>query len=319
MHVRIWGCRGSIPVATNSTQIKHKLKEALKAADGKDLSSDDKIDTFIDEELPWPISHSYGGNSSCVELGMETDSHFLCDLGSGLREYGIDKLKEFGPANGQTYNIFLSHLHWDHVMGFPFFTPAYIPGNTIRIHACHNDPESALKIQQSSPGFPVTMDMMGAKFEFVKMKPNTPIEVDGVKVTAVKQYHGGDSYGYRFEKDDKAIVYSTDSEHKQENADEMQIFVDLFSKADAVIFDAQYSLAESQTLKEDWGHSSNIIGVELCHEAQAKHLILYHHEPAFDDEQLHQIFQETVRYEEIMRMDEPLKVSSAYDGMIVEV
>ena len=319
MQIRIWGCRGSIPVATNSTQIKDKLKKALLVAKEQGLPEEDNLDGFIEQDLPWPVANSFGGNSSCVELKLDTDSHFICDLGSGMRECGIQKLQEFGPGNGQTYNIFMSHLHWDHVMGFPFFTPAYIPGNTIRIHACHDDPEAALRTQQSAPGFPVTMDMMGANFEFIKMQPNTPIELDGVTVTAVQQYHGGDSYGYRFEKDNKAVVYSTDSEHKQENADEIQIFVDLFRGADVVIFDAQYSLAEMQTLKEDWGHSSNIIGVELCQEAGAKHLVMFHHEPAFNDEQLYTILQETTRYEEIMRMGEPLKVSSAYDGMIIEV
>ena len=133
------------------------------------------------------------------------------------------------------------------------------------------------------------------------------------------QHHGGDSNGYRYERDGIAVVYSTESEHKLEDTAATAAFVEFFRDADLVIFDAMYSLADSITVKEDWGHSSNVVGVELCQMAGVKHLCMFHHEPLFDDDQLRRVLAETRRLEEITRGETRLEVSSAYDGMEIEL
>lgn len=321
MKATIWGCRGSLPVAMSAATVRDKVKSALRTANGRSFRDDVELERFVTEELPWPVANSYGGNSSCVQIDTGSEEYVLCDLGSGLREFGAAAIARHGPGKPQIYNIFLSHIHWDHIMGFPFFPASYIPGNKIRIYSCHPDPKLAFTRQQSAPCFPVDFSVLAADIEFIAMQPGKPVQVAGATVRAIKQYHEGDSFGYRFEKDGKAIIYSTDSEHKQDNPEAAALFADFFRRADLVIFDAQYSLAETVSLKEDWGHSSNVAGVELCHMAQAKHLLLYHHEPAFNDEALHRIFLETIRYEQLARPDgqPPLKVSSAFDGMELNV
>ena len=138
-------------------------------------------------------------------------------------------------------------------------------------------------------------------------------------MTGRPQLHGDDSYGYRIEKDGKSIVYTTDSEHKMEDAAEVLGFVDFLRGADLVIFDAMYSLADAMSLKEDWGHSSNVVGVELCQMAGAKKLVLVHHEPVYDDARLEGVFRETIRFEEITRTDKKLDVAIAYDGLVLDV
>jgi ribonuclease BN (tRNA processing enzyme) len=138
-------------------------------------------------------------------------------------------------------------------------------------------------------------------------------------VRAKRQRHGGDSYGYRLARDGKVVVYSTDSEHKQDDPAEIEGFVDFFRGADLVVFDAMYSLADAISVKEDWGHSSNVVGVELCQMAGAKHLCLFHHEPIFDDARLAEILRETRRYEEITRGERRLQISAAYDGLEIAV
>ena len=117
-------------------------------------------------------------------------------------------------------------------------------------------------------------EQLGASIEFVKLQPDKPYSINGMTVTPHLQLHGGDSYGYRFEKDGKTVIYSTDSEHKLENRAEAENFAAFFKDADVVIFDAMYALAEAISVKADWGHSSNIVGVELCQMARAKHLVL---------------------------------------------
>lgn len=162
----------------------------------------------------------------------------------------------------------------------------------------------------------MAFDQLAAAIEFVTLKPGATAEICSLKVAAMLQAHGGDSYCYRFERNRKSFVYSTDSEHKPEDAAATDKFVEFFRDADLVVFDAMYPLADAVSLKADWGHSSNVVGVELCQRAQAKRLCLFHHEPVFGDQETLDIWRETQRYEEITRPgDLPLKVLSAYDGL----
>ena len=126
---------------------------------------------------------------------------------------------------------------------------------------------------------------------------------------------GFEFLGYRFEAGGKAIVYSTDSEHPLAEAAHTDRFVQFFRRADLVIFDAMYSLAEATTVKADWGHSSNVVGVELCQLADVRHLCLFHHEPVLEDEQIAAVLRETRRLEEITRGEHRVEISAAYDGM----
>ena len=319
MLIHFWGTRGSIPTSIGGKSIRDKIVKALSLANTRTFADDREIETFVDTELAFPIKSSFGGNSSCVQINTSGDEYLICDMGSGLRELGQQVLQDHGPGKPNVYNIFMSHVHWDHIMGFPFFVPAYIPGNIIRIHGCHETMEEALRKQQSDPCFPVHFDAMGAEIEFVKLEPGQTYNVGDVSVRPLLQPHHGDSYGYRFESDGKIAIYSTDGEHKLESLEETEIYVEFLRDADIVIFDAMYSMAEMITMKEDWGHSSNIIGVDLCHRAEAKHYCMFHHEPICDDETLQKILEETIRYEEIMREGVPLTVSSAYDGLEIEL
>jgi phosphoribosyl 1,2-cyclic phosphodiesterase len=209
----------------------------------------------------------------------------------------------------------MSHVHWDHIMGFPFFVPAYIPGNRIHIYGGHAVIEDALRRQQSPPSFPVDFTALRADIEFVQLEAGQSYDIAGLQVRLMPQRHGGGSYGYRFTAAGRTVVYSTDSEHKLADAAETDAFVDFFRDADLVIFDAMYSLADTMSVKADWGHSSNIVGVELCQMAGARHLCLFHHEPMHDDAAIDRLLAETRRLEEITRPGEALQVSAAYDGM----
>lgn len=314
--VRFWGTRGSLPAPLGLTELRHKLASALVAGAGQNLDSLEKAQRFV-QELPFAIGGSYGGNSSCLELSAPGDEFVLLDMGSGARLAGYEALRRLSGRPG-TFHIFMSHLHWDHIMGFPFFVPAYIPGQKIRIYGCHHELENAFRRQQAEPSFPVDFSRMGATIEFVKLDPGRSYEIGGYWVSARLQLHGGDSYGYRFERDGKAVVYSTDAEHKPENAEDVLSFVELFRDADVVVFDAMYSLAESVSVREDWGHSSNVVGVELCQKAGARKLVLFHHEPVNDDAAIDRLLQEARRLEQITRVGRGLEIVAAYDGLEID-
>jgi anti-anti-sigma factor len=319
IRIRFWGSRGSLPTPLRYDGVRAKIRDALLAARGHSLETPESIDAFIDGELPFAVRGTFGGNTSCVELISGGDEHLLCDLGTGVREFGKKILTEHGPARKNCFNIFLSHVHWDHIMGFPFFAPAYIPGNLIRIYGGHKIIREALRAQHSDPCFPVDFQSLPATIEFVELVPGRVYQIGGFSVTLLRQFHTGDSYGYRFSRGGKVVVYSTDCEHKFTVLDESYPFVHFYRDADVLVFDAMYSLADMVSIREDWGHSSNVIAVELAQMARVKRLVLFHHEPAYDDHMIEAVFGETVRFEEISRDGHKVEVIAAYDGLEIAV
>jgi len=311
--VRFWGTRGSLPVALTAPQIRERVVAAVRASRQLTLRTDADIDAFVDS-LGFDLAGTFGGHTSCVQIDTGEPFHVICDLGSGLRPFGQAAMAKHGTAP-QTYHVFMSHVHWDHIMGLPFFIPAYVPGNRIVVYGGHPDIEAALRRQMEPPSFPVPFDTFNANFEFVQLAPGMRQDVAGMSVTTLRQRHTGDSYGYRFEKAGRTVVYTTDSEHTLDNADEVRTFSAFFADADLVIFDAMYSLADAVSVKADWGHSSNIVGVELCQLANAAHLCLFHHEPASSDAVIAKVLHDTRRLEEITRTGRPLRISAAYDGL----
>jgi anti-anti-sigma factor len=315
LRVRFWGTRGSLPAPLREHVVRGKIRDALLAARGRTLDTSEAIDAFIDHALPFSVRGTYGGNTSCVEIIAGGDEYVLCDLGTGVREFGNRVLREHGGGRKHCFNIFLSHPHWDHIMGFPFFAPAYIPGNRIRIFGCHQALDEALSTQHSAPWFPVDFRSLAATIEFVALEPGRVREVAGLSVTAMEQFHSGDSYAYRFSKGAKSVVYSTDCEHKYDCLDESYPFVEFYRNTDLLIFDAMYSLGDTVSVKEHWGHSNNIVAVELAQAAQVKRLALFHHDPVLDDRMIDVVLADTVRFEVISRRSASVDVLAAYDGL----
>ncbi|PZQ57933.1 MAG: MBL fold metallo-hydrolase [Phenylobacterium zucineum] len=320
MLVRFWGTRGSLPVARPALAIQGKIARALVAASGQTFADEDQAHAWAQDNLPFHTYGSYGGASSCVEIEGGDGAFAVCDMGSGLREFGIDAARRCKEGHPRVYHFFMSHLHWDHIMGFPFFGPAFDPGAEIIIHSGHPDAEEALRRQQEEISFPVPFDWLRAKFTFITHKPGDTFEAAGLTVSITGQYHSHDSYGYRFEKGGRSVIYSTDSEHKLDNMDAEEAFHAFFASGDLVICDTMYSLGDTVSLKQDWGHSSNVVAIDLCHAAGARRLALFHHEPTYSDRDIQQMHAESTRYEELVRADRPpLEVICAYDGLEVRV
>jgi len=326
VRVDFWGTRGSLPASCTSETIRKKIFRAIKASSNLSLRTDEEIEKFvykglINKSLPFSTIGSYGSNTSCMEIDGG-EEYVLCDAGTGLRDFGNYVLKssaQGGQGKSNVFNIFISHLHWDHIQGFPFFIPAFIPGNHVHIYGFHKELEQAFITQQEYPYFPIRLKAMSADIQFTMLEEEKEYEIAGFTVKGIKQNHPGDSYGYRFEKDGKAIVYSTDSEHKEDAYDEEYSFINFFKEADLLIFDAQYSLLDAISVKENWGHSNNIIAVELSVKANVKHLCIYHNEPTFDDERLDEFLDDTRRYLKIYAETSPLIIDVAFDGMQIEL
>jgi ribonuclease BN (tRNA processing enzyme) len=186
------------------------------------------------------------------------------------------------------------------------------------IHACHAGAEHALRRQQDETFFPAAFDTCQAKISFVTLEPGREVEVDGLHVVAMRQHHPNGSFGYRFtDRVGRTVVYSTDSEHNIDDMEDEGAFVGFFQDADLVICDTMYSLAEASSTKERAGHSSNVVAIDLCHQARARRLALFHHDPFYDDEVIQSLHDDSIRYESLTRDGPPLEVLCAYDGLEV--
>lgn len=320
MQVRFWGTRGSLPVAPHASTIADKVADALLHASGKTFSDRQAALHYTRTELDFAVGQGYGGATSCVEIDVGHGAFVICDMGSGLRELGLDTLKRLGDGRTKEWHFFLSHLHWDHIMGFPFFVPAFVDGAKVIIHAGHNDAESALRRQQEEVSFPVPFDWLKADIEFRTLETGKTYQIGELSVALTRQEHSHDSYGYRFtDAKGSSAVYSTDAEYKIDKMAEEDDMATFMSEADLVIADTMYSLADSVSMKEDWGHSSNIVAVDLCRQAKAKRLALFHHEPTYSDADIARMHAETIRYEELLRDGEALEVLCSYDGLCVDI
>jgi len=328
MRVYFWGTRGSLPASITAQIVRAKIVRAIKAAQAHSFGNDADIENFVDNELSFTIGGTYGSNTPCVEI-KNGDEYVICDAGTGLRDLGNHHMKLIEQGlqrrSGSVFNIFVSHFHWDHIQGFPFFTPAYIPGNKVRIYGYHKNLKGYFEKQQNQPYFPVPLSSMSADIQFVVLKPEKSYEISGFEISGIEQKHPGDSYGFRFQKEGRTVVYSTDAEHRTSYdsiaREENYPFLDFFKEADLLIFDAQYDWNEAVLSKDDWGHSSYVAGVELAVKANVKHLCLFHNEPTYTDERLDVLLEDTRNYLKIYNdhKPHPLKIDLAYDGYEIEV
>jgi phosphoribosyl 1,2-cyclic phosphodiesterase len=316
MKVHFWGTRGSLPAGTDTLNLRQKIFEAFKSLKGRHFAGDDDIRVFVEKELPFSLAGHYGTNTPCVEVTGGTEP-VICDAGTGIRDLSRNlAMAPDGRHGGRVFHIFLSHLHWDHIQGFPFFMPVYAEGNRIVVHGGHPDMESALDYQRKYSNVPLPVK---ADISFNRLEPDRQYEIAGFQVLVTSQNHPGDSYGYRFEIAGKSVVYSTDSEHLEEGSAGEQRFTGFFRDADLVIIDAQYPLLDAFSVKENWGHSNNIVAVELGAKAGVRGLVLFHNEPTVDDPALQTFLNDTRRYLKIYDPQSTMTVDLAYDGMEIEV
>lgn len=316
MKAIIWGSTGSLPAPLTSDAVRKKIVNAISAAYGRKFSSRDSIERFVRDELPFVNAGTYNGNTSCVELRSGSEN-VLLDAGSGLRDFGHYAFHNISmPAR---FHIFFSHLHWDHIQGLPFFPPAFFKGNRIDFYGGHPGLERAVIAQQQEPFFPVTFDYMQAGTHFHTIRPADTHAIAGFSVRVIEQDHPGGSFGYCFERQGKKIVYSTDSEHREESEKSYSRLIEFARDADLLIFDAQYSLLEAIGDKASWGHSSNVIGVEIAIRAHVKHLCLFHSEHTHDDETLEKILQGARQYASLQAEAFVPEISMAYDGLEIDI
>lgn len=242
---------------------------------------------------PGPQTVRYGGNTSCLE--MRIDGHLLIfDGGTGLRVLGMKLLSEM-PLDAK---LFFTHSHWDHIQGFPFFVPAFVPGNKFEIYGAiapnGSTIEQRLNDQMLHPNFPVPLQIMGADLKFCDIEVGETVQVKDVKVETALLNHPGEAVGYRVSWGGKVAAYISDTEHYPDRLDENVLW--LSRDADVMIYDATYTDSEynsEKSSKVGWGHSTWQEAVKVAKAANVKRLVIFHHDPLHNDDFMDEVAQNT--------------------------
>jgi phosphoribosyl 1,2-cyclic phosphodiesterase len=234
---------------------------------------------------PGPDTASVGGNTSCVEVRCG-QTLIILDAGTGIRRLGEGLIGD-PRTGGIDATVLLSHLHWDHIQGLPFFVPAYLPSSRLSIAGTAHGVMSlrdALAHQMTAPVFPVRLAELAATIDFLEVRPGDSFDVGEAQVRAVRLNHPGGVLAYRIEHEGRSVVYATDTEHY---ACVDPTLRDLAEGADALIYDAQYTPEEYRgdagRSRVGWGHSTYVAAAELARAAGVGQLVLFHHDPTRSD------------------------------------
>jgi phosphoribosyl 1,2-cyclic phosphodiesterase len=230
---------------------------------------------------PSPRHVGYGGNTACLQV-MAGDQLLILDAGTGIRRLGHQLERE----GLRFFHLLLTHTHWDHINGFPFFRPGYSSSNTLHVRAGHlhhsGGVRDVLAGQMMQPTFPVPLETMRADLQFEDFEAGDTFRLDGgIVVRTAPLNHPNGATGYRFDYMGKSLCYITDTEHVIGTLD--QKILDLIEGADLVIYDSTYTDDEFPTFR-GWGHSTWQEGVRLCHAAHARRLAIFHHDPDHEDD-----------------------------------
>ena len=237
----------------------------------------------------------YGGNTACVELTTPAGARVILDCGTGLRMLGRHLETAEEPENREPH-IFVTHYHWDHIQGIPFFSPLYAEQNRFHFYSFRSEYLGAgslkrvFEAQMAHPYFPVDLKAMCAKREFSEVSGGDQFQVPGARVTARWLHHPQGCLGFRFETPAGTVVYATDNEPGDPKL--QRSLMELAAGADIFINDAQFSPEQLASSRKGWGHSSWLEGVKIAEEVGVKNLVLFHHDPDSTDKAVDSILRE---------------------------
>src|SRR5437899_1189262 len=259
-----------------------------------------------------PATWRYGGNTPCLELIAPDGTQIILDCGTGLRMLGS---RWAAPNGGKTLetHILVTHYHWDHIQGIPFFSPFYVENNEFQFYSFRSkflgrgSLKQVFEAQMTLPYFPVDMSAMSAKRKFKELDGGDSFKVGENKITAYWLNHPQGCLGFRIETPAGIVAYATDNEPGDAKLDES--LRELAKRADIFINDAQFTPEQLETTKKGWGHSSWLEGVKAARHAEAKTLVLFHHDPDSTDRMVDSLLRQA--------RDEFDSVFAASEGMVI--
>lgn len=267
--------------------------------------------------IPSPGSYTgrYGGNTSCVSVHLDNGKTLVLDAGTGIRDLGKTLMSEKTDIF-----VIVTHVHWDHIQGFPFFIPLFQKDRLIHVFPYQQGKTvfNSLFEQMDGAHFPLSMDQLPSNYRIVNEDISQFMQAHGFNISRINNNHPGGAYGYRIENEGRSLVYITDNElyPPYEKNNDFDSFARFCKGADVLIHDAQYT-EEDMPLKHGWGHSLVSQACELAAAAGVKHLVLYHHDPDRSDQQL-DAMQEKAR-SWFKENSHHIQCTAAHEGLVINI
>ena len=314
MKVRFWGVRGSIPTPLTSEQLKSRIAAVVSRVRPEDLRSPESREAFL-AGLPPYLFGVVGGNTTCLSIETGEPQLVILDAGSGIRELG-SYLARTGSRISD-FHILFTHFHWDHLQGLPFFAPAgYKPESTLYFYSDRDDLPQVVAGQMKPPYFPVGIEAMGSQKRYRKLSGKS-FRLGELEIRWKSVSHPGGCLSYRVSHRGRSMIFSTDTELSPkdfEKSGENQAF---YQGAEVLILDSQYTLGEAIE-KYDWGHTSYSMAVDFAAEWNIKTLVLFHHEPQYNDRKVYSILNSADWYRERLNRKD-FRVVLAVEGLELDV
>ncbi len=325
LKIKYWGVRGSLPSSPSPEQWVNDIEQVLKNFFIKGYKEPSQIREFLDS-YKIPQIGGFGTHTTCVEV-QSPNVQIIIDGGSGLRNLGEAMMKNGLGRSGAQIHIFMTHFHWDHLLGLPFFVPHFVKGNTINYYAVQPELEKVVKIKFSKPLFPVPFEALPSTIKFHSLKPRETVKINDLSITPYQLDHPDPCWGYRIEAGGRVYSHCVDTEGTRNTREAMGPDLPLYQGVDVMCYDAQYTLPELAQEKANWGHSAAQIGLDIAFREGIKHLLFAHHDPGATTQQIYRLKQQTREY-----YDWRLKTSQnnhgalphvkwkyAFDGLVVDL
>jgi phosphoribosyl 1,2-cyclic phosphodiesterase len=295
LEVKLWGVRGSLPTPLAPQTVTARIQAALEGFFDAGFSAKSDIERYM-RELPQERKGGFGGNTPCCEV-ISGSTSILLDGGSGLRRKGNELMRgPCGNGTGETH-LFLTHFHWDHVIGIPFFMPLFVPGNIVHIYAVEPEAERTLRTLFRKPNFPVPYESLGATIVYHALEPRKPFTLGNLSIAPYRLDHPDPCWGYRITDGARVLSYCVDTECTRSTRADLGTDLPLYQGVHTMVFDAQFTLIES-IIKGNWGHAAGTMGIDIAMREGIGRVVFMHHDPAASDAAIAKARRETTRYVE---------------------
>jgi phosphoribosyl 1,2-cyclic phosphodiesterase len=324
LKVKFWGVRGSIPSSESPAEWRLEVARNIRAFLLSGRNKPEQISDFL-KKRPLPSVGGYGSATTCVQVSAGKSS-LIIDCGSGLRRLGEQLMKGPAAAGKSVIHIYLTHFHWDHIIGLPFFAPLFIRGNQIRFYSVHSDLEELIRGKFRKPYFPVAFEHLASDIRFYQLKPRESVAIDEIEITPYQLDHPDPCWGLKVESGGTSYAHCVDTEGNRITRQSLGLDLPLYQNVDLMYFDAQYTLPELAE-KANWGHSAAQLGLEIAMREHIPYVLFAHHDPGADKRQIQGLVRQTREFydwkirqaEQTHQPLSPVKWKFAYEGLQVNL